>query len=113
MNSTPPRRNPLGTTLATARETVAIAIEANIPFDPTNFFPADIDPAACIADAQAQQLNSSSSLVPSCLGGEKVTFRNRQVTLTGKSLPPNDLPQLPQFLAHLNLFRISNFEFRI
>ncbi len=95
MNSTPPLRNPLGTALATARESVAIAIEANIPFDPTNFFPAEIDPAAAIADAQAQQLNSSS-LVSSCLGGETITYRNRQVTLTGKPLPPNDLPQLPQ-----------------
>ncbi len=111
MNSTPPLRNPLGTALATARETVAIATEANIPFDRTNFFPTEIDPAACIADAQARQLNSSSmsssscsssSLVPSCLGGEKITFRNRKVTLTGKSMPPNDLPQLPKLASPLN-----------
>ena len=46
MKSTSLLRNPLGT----ARATVAIATEANIPFDPKNFFPAVINPAARIAD---------------------------------------------------------------
>ena len=103
MNSTPPLRNPLGTALATARETVAIATEANIPFDRTNFFPAEIDPAAAIADAISYQCKSNKSenpcppSSPSSSPPEKVTFRNRQVTLTGKPMPPNDLPQLPKF----------------
>ncbi len=102
MNTTPPLRNPLGTALGAARATVAIATEANIPFDPINFFPAEIDPAAAIAGAHTRQSDpssSSSSLVSSCLGGEKVTFRNRRVTLSGKPLPPNDLPQLPKLPA--------------
>ncbi len=112
MTSTPPLRNPLGTALATARETVAIAIESKTPFDPTNFFPADIDPAACIADIainprqsnQSQNpclplssLNSSPNSSPISSSPEKITYRNRQVTLTGKPLPPNDLPPLPKF----------------
>ncbi len=104
LNSTPPLRNPLGTALATARETVAIAIESNIPFDPTNFFPADIDPAACIAAIaiNPRKSNQSENPCPPPSSPEKITFRNRQVTLTGKPLPPNDLPQLPKLAAPSN-----------
>ncbi len=109
MNSTPPLRNPLGTALATARETVAIANEANIPFDRANFFPAEIDPAAAIADALSHQCKSDPyksnqsqdpcppPSSPNSSPPETITFRNRQVTLTGKPMPPNDLPPLPNF----------------
>ncbi len=99
MTSTPPLRNPLGTALATARETVAIAIESKTPFDPTNFFPPDIDPAACITAIATNPRKSNQSenpRFPLSSPTETITYRNRQVTLTGKPLPPNDLPQLPE-----------------
>ena len=99
MSQTPPLRNPLGTALATARETVAIAHEANIPFDRANFFPTEIDPAAAIADAHAYQCKSNKSQNPCPPSPPKVPSRSDFFALINKITKqrPPTTPAPPPF----------------
>ena len=102
----PPLRNALHTAVVTSRAAISLATETGAPFDPIHFMDG-IDPAAAIADAHSNQPPSNPRKSdqsqnqrplpssPNSSPAETVTFRGRRVTLTGKYLAPNDLPQLP------------------